>query len=422
MQENHTVAFLRKRKFMLILPLLVLPFLTLGFWSLGGGKIEGDDETTNREGLNLELPNAFLKEDKDLTKLSFYEQAARDSAKRTQFDQSTYGSNAMETYLNNGEPGSSLSYDPTPYNLHGQRDPNEEKVYRKLQQLNSQLSNPSSSGKNSLSSNTGKQESTYSVDNNIAELERMLGTTKNRSVEDPELKQLNGMMDKILDIQHPERIREKLKNTSEKNKEHVFVAHAKTGMAETYFGSPDETNNEGLKQKPGYGFFTTDSQERNDPAHQNAIEATVHESIAVVNGSSVKMRLLNDVYINGVLVPKNTFIYGTASIAEERLRIEIKSIRSNTSIFPVLLTAYDLDGIEGIYVPGTADAAQAAVRSKENMMQKVDLGSIDPSLKGRAAGAAIETAKSLITKRTKQTPVTIKSGYLVLLKNKNENL
>src|SRR5688500_475050 len=69
----------RKRKMMLVLPLLVIPFLTMAFWALGGGK--GTEEVAETKGLNLELPNANLKEDKGLDKLSFYDQAAKDSMK-----------------------------------------------------------------------------------------------------------------------------------------------------------------------------------------------------------------------------------------------------------------------------------------------------------------------------------------------------
>ena len=34
---QRSQAFLRKRKMMMVLPLLVLPFLTMAFWALGGG-------------------------------------------------------------------------------------------------------------------------------------------------------------------------------------------------------------------------------------------------------------------------------------------------------------------------------------------------------------------------------------------------
>src|SRR5512133_1148930 len=74
---------LRKRKFLMVLPLLVLPFVTLLFWSLGGGNTSEvqAQPTSAKPGLNMELPDVHLKDDKPLDKLSYYEKAALDSAK-----------------------------------------------------------------------------------------------------------------------------------------------------------------------------------------------------------------------------------------------------------------------------------------------------------------------------------------------------
>ena len=40
---------------------------------------------------------------------------------------------------------------------------------------------------------------------------------------DPEMQQLNGTLDKILDIQHPQRVKDKLKEKSLQQKEVVFA-------------------------------------------------------------------------------------------------------------------------------------------------------------------------------------------------------
>lgn len=65
---------------LLILPLLVLPFLTMLFWAMGGGS-ETTSATTDKKGFNIKLPAAQLKEDKDMDKLNYYDQAALDSTK-----------------------------------------------------------------------------------------------------------------------------------------------------------------------------------------------------------------------------------------------------------------------------------------------------------------------------------------------------
>src|SRR5690349_13756859 len=70
----------KKRKMMLVLPLLVIPFLTMAFWALGGGSGKKETAVTDK-GLNLQLPNANLKDDKLTDKLGFYDKADKDSLK-----------------------------------------------------------------------------------------------------------------------------------------------------------------------------------------------------------------------------------------------------------------------------------------------------------------------------------------------------
>ena len=79
---QRSQAFLRKRKMMMVLPLLVLPFLTMAFWALGGGNGATNGKKQKQlQGLNLQLPNANLKDDKLADKMSFYDQADKDSIK-----------------------------------------------------------------------------------------------------------------------------------------------------------------------------------------------------------------------------------------------------------------------------------------------------------------------------------------------------
>ena len=77
---EQSQAFLRKRKMMLVLPVIVLPFITMAFWALGGGSGNEAKATIQTAGLNLNLPDAKLK-DSDGDKLSFYEAAEKDSLK-----------------------------------------------------------------------------------------------------------------------------------------------------------------------------------------------------------------------------------------------------------------------------------------------------------------------------------------------------
>src|ERR1022692_792903 len=81
--KKHSEKFLRKRRFLMVLPMLIIPFITIMFAALGGGK--GSSSTTGQingaHGLNPELPNAHFKRGEEKDKMAFYEEAGKDSAK-----------------------------------------------------------------------------------------------------------------------------------------------------------------------------------------------------------------------------------------------------------------------------------------------------------------------------------------------------
>jgi hypothetical protein len=82
---------------------------------------------------------------------------------------------------------------------------------------------------------------------------------------------------------------------------------------------------------------------------------------------------------------------------------------------PVKLAVYDLDGIEGIHIPG-AITRDVANQSTDKSISNIEMTSIDPSFKAQAATAGVNAAKSLLTKKAKLVRVTVKAGYTVLLK------
>ncbi len=103
----------------------------------------------------------------------------------------------------------------------------------------------------------------------------------------------------------------------------------------------------------------------------------------------MKLRLVNDVYIDGVLIPKGTFVFGTASLNGERLVINIKSIRYKNSLYPVDLSVLDIDGMDGIYIPG-AITRDVARQSADHAVQNIGLTNLNPSIGVQAASAGIE--------------------------------
>lgn len=133
----------------------------------------------------------------------------------------------------------------------------------------------------------------------------------------------------------------------------------------------------------------------------------------------MKLRLLNEVFINGNLIPKDNFVFGAASLNGERLIIKINSIRYNSSLYPVDLSVCDMDGLDGIYIPG-AITRDVAKESADRAVQRIGLTTLDPSLKIQAASAGIEAAKSLFSKKEKLIKVMVKAGCQVLLRDEKQ--
>ena len=113
-------------------------------------------------------------------------------------------------------------------------------------------------------------------------------------------------------------------------------------------------------------------------------------------------------------------MFGTASLTGERLSIKISSIRFQHSIFPVALSVYDMDGMQGIYIPGavTRDVAKQAA---DRTFQEFGTTTLDPSLGAQAASAGIAATRNLLSKKVKLIKVTVKAGYQVLLRDEKQS-
>jgi conjugative transposon TraM protein len=136
-------------------------------------------------------------------------------------------------------------------------------------------------------------------------------------------------------------------------------------------------------------------------------------------GSIVKLRLTKAIDINGNHIPENNFIFGVASINGERLDVEITSIRYQNLLLPVALAVYDLDGMNGIFIPGAIERDAAKQSTSQSIQQMQMMSSMSQSIGAQAAGAGIEAAKGLFSKKIKLVKVTVKAGYQVLLRDPN---
>lgn len=430
--KPYTRKFLQKRKFYAVLPLLVFPFLTLIAWALFGKGDGGIVLSKERTGLIMSLPDAFLKDEKDLNKMGYYKKAAEDSARlRDLIEKDPYYQDTLLASKSGplGVPLKSLegpgktkkgTADQTSVNA----DQADREVFQKLQELDkvlSKTSNPNFDVPDKSKAAGQKEDVNHE---RLAQLEQMMagfGEEDELVTEvDPEMIELNGMLDKIMQIQNPELQFEQTRKQSLENRKQVFPVTAVTDQVHFTFLSGQREPDDSLKHLTSNqinGFHSLENH-RGASQSQNAIEAVIDQNQTLVTGATIRFRLTTDVFIAGTRIPAGSFVFGKSSLNQERLRVNIESVKSGNSLFPVSLSVYDMDGMEGIYVPG-ALSRDIGKQSSDRTIQGINIPIIDPSLGAQAASAGIEAAKTFLGRKTKLIQVLVKAGYKVLLKDAN---
>lgn len=185
----------------------------------------------------------------------------------------------------------------------------------------------------------------------------------------------------------------------------------------------DKTNEVVRKVKTSSDYFNTLAQNEAAP---KLIKAIIDEDIKAVDGSRVRLRLLDDVEINESIVRRGSYLYATMSgFSSERVKGTINSILIDDELVKVSLSLYDTDGLEGLYVPNSQfretskDVAGGAVSSNMNM----NTGSYGNNLSQwgmQAVQNAYQQTSSAIGKAIKKNKVKLKYGTFVYLVNGRE--
>ncbi|KAA6310049.1 hypothetical protein EZS27_038579, partial [termite gut metagenome] len=108
-----------------------------------------------------------------------------------------------------------------------------------------------------------------------------------------------------------------------------------------------------FSQPRNVGFHTATATAQRET--KNTITACIHDDRTILDGQSVRLRLLESMRAGGTLIPRNTLLTGQARIQGERLGITVVSLEYQGLIVPVELRVYDTDGQQGIFIPGTKE-------------------------------------------------------------------
>ncbi len=85
------------------------------------------------------------------------------------------------------------------------------------------------------------------------------------------------------------------------------------------------------------------------------IRAMIDKTTKAHEGTRLRFKLLDDVTIHDVRLPKGTYLYGTVTgFGQQRVRAAITSILVGGKFLKVNLSIFDNDGMEGFYVPESA--------------------------------------------------------------------
>lgn len=157
---------------------------------------------------------------------------------------------------------------------------------------------------------------------------------------------------------------------------------------------------------------------------KNTIKACVHGDQSLMDGQTVRLRLLEPMQAGEIVVPKNSLVSGTAKVQGERLDIEITSVEYAGNIIPVELAVHDTDGSKGIYVPSSMER-----EALNEAMANIGAGLGSSFSFAQSSGQQItmdvtrglmQGASGYLGKKFRTVKVMLKAGYQVMLYSKEK--
>ena len=159
------------------------------------------------------------------------------------------------------------------------------------------------------------------------------------------------------------------------------------------------------------------------------IKAIIDENIKAVDGSRVRLRLLDDIEINDIVVPKGSYLHATMSgFGSQRVKGNVQSIMVDDDIIKVSLALYDTDGLEGLYVPSsqfretTKDVGSGALSNTSSLTNSsTTSGNSLATWGAQTITNAVQKTSNAISKAIKKNNAKLKYGTFVYLINSRSN-
>lgn len=176
-------------------------------------------------------------------------------------------------------------------------------------------------------------------------------------------------------------------------------------------------------KKQASSIFNTISNENK----KTSIRALMDEGIIIYKGSRIRLRLMKDVFIDELYLKKGSYLYGVVkSFRDQRVIINIPSILLDGEIIQTNISIYDLDGLEGVFVPssqfrsfvndlggGTAGNTGSSLGNQGSTTNQ----NLSDQLLFDAATSAVQTSTKAIEKLIRKNKARFKYNSQVILKN-----
>ncbi len=378
-----------------------------------------------KNAFNPRMPAPNLKEG-EKSKLEVYLDAEKDSIRRQQLlhnDPYAKNSNSILPLIDSPGRKTGAAQHPSWPPAVSPVDSNERKVNEHLARLYNVLhSGPAASGGNGVSGVPYAGQTVLSAplasslsDRSLDRLQQLQDRLQQQdTTPSPQLQQLNALLDKVLTIQHPDRIKPARDSAESNNRRSAYPVTAQDPRT-AHQDDAAPVSDVSVFSTTANTFYGFSDDSDSTIAASQAIRAVVHADQTVQTGSVVKLRLLQDIFIKGVRIPANSFIFGPCAISNERVAIHLSQVQFDGQVYPIDMRVLDaVDALEGLYVPG-AISRDVLKEGAGQSVSSLGLTSFDPSFGAQAAAAGIETARNLMGRKIRLITATLKAGTLAIL-------
>lgn len=371
-----------------VIPALAfLPLVFIGYQviSMLDFEVEEENKAVQTDGINVEMPEVSI--DKNLK--SKYQNMMDDIGKAKDH---VAIQNLDDETTNNDKSESSLYTEEDLMVLDSLEKVKRENL-KELQKMNEELNKATTSSEEKTDSGSSKSSETDELIRQLEQLQKVASG----------------------EYKSPEQLakeEEKKREQEEKRKREEEEA-IKNAPKEVVKAASDNE-----------AYFNTVGKENNNT---QLIRAIVDETLKLYDGSRLRLRLLDDIMLDGNIIKSGSYLYATVTgFGAQRVRCKVNSIFVNNVHIKVSLSVYDVDAIEGIYVPESQfrdlakEAAASAMGQSVNFNQTTGEQNLE-SLAFQTLQNVYQSASSAVSRNIKKNKAKVKYSTTVYLINEKNN-